>query len=179
MLTVYVKPIEYYDEKTNMFGNFNGETLCLEHSLLSISKWEAIWHKPFLIDDPKTKEETKSYIKCMTLNKVKDEMAYEFLTGKDYAKISEYIADSMTATTFTEQENKKGGNRGQVITSELIYYWMVSLQIPFEECQKWHLNRLLTLIKICSIKNQPDKKMSKSEIYAQNRALNAARRKRH
>lgn len=151
------------------------QTLKLEHSLVSISKWEAKWHKPFLMKKTKTTEETIDYVQCMTLTQNVDPNVYKALTQQLLAEVSAYIDASMTATTFSKHGNRSA-NR-EIITSEVIYYWMVTYQIPFE-CQKWHLSRLLTLINVCNVKNAPQKKMSNREIMAQNRALNAARRKR-
>lgn len=171
-----VKPIELYDEATEMFVMTKGvkeQTLQLEHSLISLSKWESKWCKAFLTNQEKTQEETIDYIRCMTLTSNVDPEAYKYLTEDNMRQIKAYIEAPMTATTFP---NDKGGKSGrEVVTAELIYYWMIALQIPFE-CQKWHINRLLTLIKVCNIKNTPPKKRSKREIMSQNAALNAARR---
>lgn len=173
MLKINVPRIELYDERNERFVDLEPFALSLEHSLVSISKWESKWHKPFLDDSVKTDEELKDYIRCMTLTQnVKPEF-YDYIPNSIVDQINSYIEDPMTATTIKSPE-KKGPNR-QVITNELIYYWMIQLNIPFE-CQKWHINRLLMLIQVCSIKNDP-KKMSKTDIYNQNRALNAARRK--
>ena len=173
MLKVTIPEVEYFDEKTQSFITIAKQTeLSLEHSLVSISKWEAKWHKPFLENNPpKTDEELKDYIRCMTLTQNVNPEIYDHIPLKVIEQINEYINDPMTATTFKEQ--KKPSRR--IVTSELIYYWMIALNIPFE-CQKWHLSRLLTLIRVCNEKADP-KKMSKSEIYAQNRRLNEARRK--
>ena len=178
-ITVPAQPgEELYVEQTNEFivtkGLSKEQTLQMEHSLVSLSKWESKWHIPFLGRDEKTFEQTIDYIRCMTLNKNVDPTVYKFLTKENIAAINEYIGDPMTATTFRE-ERVNGPNR-ETPTSELIYYWMIALNIPFE-CQKWHLNRLLTLIRVCNIKNQPPKKMSQREIMSRNAALNAARRK--
>jgi hypothetical protein len=148
--------------------------LQLEHSLVSLSKWESKWNKPFLSKDFKTHEETLDYIKCMTINQNIDPDVYNGLTSEHITMINNYIESPMTATTFSDSKQNKS-NR-EIITSELIYYWMIALNIPFE-CQKWHLNRLLTLIRVCNIKNAPPKKMSKRATASQYAALNAARRK--
>lgn len=172
MLTITVPERELYDDRTSEFIYVKSQTLQLEHSLVSISKWESKWHKPFLTNDSKTEAEMRDYIRCMTITQNVDPNVYLGLTRDNVIAIKRYIDDSMTATTFSSVEKKKSH---KIVTSELIYYWMVSLNIPFE-CQKWHLNRLLTLIHICDIKNAPAKKMSKREIMNRNRSLNALRR---
>lgn len=172
MLKIIVPGLEYYDEKENMFINYKDQTLQLEHSLVSISKWEAKWHKPFLSDKKKSPEEIIDYVRCMTITQNVSPDVYTRLTENNLIDINSYIENSMTATTFSN--DKRSGGR-EIITSEIIYYWMISFNIPFE-CQKWHLNRLLTLIKVCNIKNSPPKKMSKTEMMNRNRALNAARK---
>ena len=176
MLQVTVPKREFWDERKQEFVQFKGQALSLEHSLVSISKWESKWHKPFLGKDQKTKEEVIDYIRCMTLTQNVDPLTFECLTTDNIKIISDYISDSMTATWFPKS-GSQGPVKGEIVTSELIYYWMVALNIPFE-CQKWHLNRLLTLVRICNEKNKPPKKMSKNAILKQNSALNAARRQR-
>lgn len=174
MLEIVIPETEQWDEVNQEFITSNRQILRLEHSLVSLSKWESKWKKPFLSNKEKTYEETIDYIKCMTLTQNVNDTVYNLLDKDNIEKINKYIGDPMTATTFKEDPNKKGGR--EIITSELIYYWMISLNIPFE-CQKWHLNRLLTLIKVCGIKNQPPKKMSKKDVMSRNAALNSARRK--
>lgn len=174
MLLIEIPIPEGWDEVKEEFVPAEVKTLSLEHSLVSLSKWESKWNKPFLGKDEKTFEETLDYIKCMTLTKNVDPSVYEHLTSENIKQIDEYIGAKMTATTFSQEPG--GKKNSEIITSELIYYWMIALQIPFE-CQKWHLNRLLTLIRVCNIKNQPPKKMSRREIMSRNAALNAARRK--
>ena len=176
MLQITIPPGEMWDEIHSEFVSTKGQTLTLEHSLVSLSKWESKWHKPFLSKEPKTQIETIDYIKCMTLTQNVDPNIYQFITRDNINEINAYIDNPMTATTFSDRENKKP-NRN-IITAEIIYYWMIALNVPME-CQKWHLNRLLTLIKVCDIKNQPDKKMSRNEVLSRNKALNAARRKQH
>lgn len=172
MLTITIPARELYDEKSQTFFNTKEQTLRLEHSLVSISKWESKWRKAFLKKDEKTNEEIIDYIKCMTITQNVDPNVYNFLTRSNINKIIEYIDNPMTATTFANNENN---NSREVITSELIYYWMISFNIPME-CQRWHLNRLLTLIRVCSIKNTPPKKMNKREVANRYAKLNAARR---
>lgn len=174
MLQITIPGIELWDESREIFTQTKEQTLQLEHSLVSLSKWESKWCKAFLSKQEKTYEETIDYIKCMTITQNVDPNVYNNLPKSIIDKITEYIEAPMTATYFSKEQSS-GNNREQV-TSELIYYWMIALNIPFE-CQKWHLNRLLTLIRVCNIKNQPPKKMSKRAIMSRNAALNAARRK--
>lgn len=174
MLTVIVPESELFDSAKNEFIYVKEQTLKLEHSLLSVSKWEAKWKKPFLGKESKTWDETIDYIRCMTINSNVDPVVYKNMPRKVIERINNYIDDPMTATTFRE-DNKRGG--GEIITSEIIYYWMVNFNIPFE-CEKWHLNRLLTLVKVCSIKSDASqKKMKKNEILAQNNKINEMRRR--
>ena len=173
MLQITLPAIEQWDEEKQEFVQTKGQTLQLEHSLVSLSKWESKWNKPFLTKEAKTQEETLHYIKCMTINQHVDPDVYNGLTLEHIDAINKYIEAPMTATTFREDKQNKP-NR-EIITAELIYYWMIALQIPFE-CQKWHLNRLLTLIRVCNIKNSPGKKMSKRATASQYAQLNAARR---
>ena len=178
-ITILAQPDrEYYDESKDEFVSIKGlkkdQKLQLEHSLVSLSKWESKWHKPFLGKDDKTFDETIDYIKCMTLTKNVDERVYDFISEENMKTINEYIANPMTATTISNH-GPKGRNK-EIMTSELIYYYMIALNIP-NEFEKWHLNRLMMLIQVCSIKNQPPKKMSRRDIMSRNAALNAARRK--
>lgn len=175
MLRITIPAAELWDEAKQEFVTTKEQTLQLEHSLVSLSKWESKWHKAFLGKQEKTSEEILDYIRCMTITQnVKPEI-YKFFTNENIQQINDYIAAPMTATYFSN-ENQGGINR-EIVTSELIYYWMIALNIPFE-CQKWHLNRLLTLIKVCNIKNTPPKKMSRQQIMSRNAALNAARRQK-
>lgn len=169
---------ELWDEANERFIGIPAQKeqiLCLEHSLISISKWESKWCKPFFSKDAKTYEETVDYVRCMTITQNVKPEVYACLTEENINAINEYIQAPMTATTFSTPQTKT--INGEQVTAELIYYWMVALNIPFE-CEKWHINRLITLVQVCNIKNQPPKKMSKNEIRSRNAALNAARRKR-
>ena len=175
MLTITIPAREFYDEAEEMFVNTSEYVLSLEHSLLSISKWESKWHKPFLAknkDDVRTNEEMMDYIKCMTLNRNVPEMVYDALTPQNLIEINNYINDPMTATTIKGGFNR-GTGRNEIITSEVIYYWMVAFQIPFE-CEKWHINRLLMLVKVCNAMNNP-KKNTRPDLAARQK-LNQARR---
>lgn len=176
MLSITIPKQRLWNEATEQFINIPQKTLQLEHSLVSLSKWESKWGKPFLDEKTaKTAEETLDYVRCMTLTQNVDPVVYYGLTPENFDEIDRYIQAPMTATWFSDKNNKRYSR--QIITAELIYYWMVAQQIPFE-CQKWHLNRLITLIRVCAEMNQPKKNMSKRDIMAQNAALNAARRAR-
>lgn len=175
MLDLVIPAQELYDEERNEFITLSKDQhLRLEHSLVSLSKWESKWCKPFLTKDPKTIPETIDYIKCMTITQNVDPVVYLCLNNKCIDLVNDYIEAPMTATTFSQQQNN---GPKEIVTAEIIYYWMIALNIPFE-CQKWHLNRLLTLINVCNIKNSPEKKMPTREIYERNRALNEARKKK-
>lgn len=166
---------EGWDAENEEFVESKVQALQLEHSLVSLSKWESKWCKPFFSTDDKTYEEVLDYIKCMTLTQNVKPEVYNYLTEKNITEITDYINAPMTATTFNETSTK--GRSRDVITSELIYYWMITFNIPVD-FQKWHINRLLTLIRVCEIKNSPGKKMSSKEIMSQYAALNAARKKK-
>ena len=172
MLKITIPGREMFNDKTQEFLTTKTYVIQLEHSLVSISKWESKWNKPFLSKEEKSVNETLDYIRCMTITQNIDPIVYEGLTEKNIKDINAYIDLPMTATTFSDN---KGSMNRETITSELIYYWMTSLSIPME-CQRWHLNRLLTLIRVCNVKNQPNKKMSKRELMQRNASLNAARR---
>lgn len=173
MLYITVPENELWNEETQEFIQVKETKLQLEHSLVSLSKWESKWHKSFFSKKAKTFEETIDYVKCMTITQNVKPEVYLFLTKENLEAINDYIDDSMTATTFFEEKQNGGNNEG--VTAELIYYWMIALNIPFE-CQKWHINRLLTLIRVCNIKNQPPKKMGKGEQLRRQAELNARRR---
>lgn len=179
MLQITIPASEVFNDETQEFISTKEHKLCLEHSLVSISKWESKWCKPFLVDNEKTNEEILDYIRCMTLTQNVDPKIYMSLTKDNLKDINDYIAAPMTATTFGKDPTaKKGTKKREIITSEVIYYAMVAYNIPFDPCQKWHINRLITLIRIAEIKNRPPKKMGKKNTASQNRALNAARRQR-
>lgn len=173
MLQIEVPDTECFDENSSEFVMINGRTLHLEHSLISLSKWESKWHKPFLEKKERTMEETIDYIRCMSLDKNVDENVYFGLTDENIEDINKYIDDPMTATWFNDQDTPS--NR-RITTAEVIYAQMVKAGIPFE-CEKWHLNRLMTLLRVCAIENSDSsKKMTRNQILQQNRELNEKRR---
>lgn len=176
MLQISIPGAELFDEKTNKFIMVKGTTLQLEHSLVSVSKWESRWKTHYIGNTDITQEMSIDYVRCMTTTQNVDPRIYDYLTEKNLKDIKAYIEDPMTATTFKKQNKPPSRS---IITAEIIYYWMVALQIPFDPCQKWHLNRLMTLIRVCDEKNSPKKKMSKRDAMAQQRSLNAARRAKH
>lgn len=173
MHKIVVKGREFFDERTEEFVSTKDTVLCLEHSLISVSKWESKWHKPFLSTQNKTEEEMLDYIRCMTITQNVDNNVYYGLSQDNLMEIKNYMEDPMTATWFNDKNNPKSKQKS--VTAELIYYWMISLGIPIE-LEKWHLNRLLTLIRVCNLENAPKKKMKRGDILKQNTALNQARR---
>lgn len=176
-ITIPATVIEEYDEQSNTFIYTETEkeqTLCLEHSLASLSKWESKWHKPFISKKEKTDEELLDYVKCMTLDEDVDPNIYSRLTKANFDAIEKYIGNPMTATTFSDTQNKKHSR--EVITAEIMYHWMVSLNIPFDPCEEWHLNRLITLVRVCNIKNTPPKKRGGKATALEHARLNAARK---
>jgi hypothetical protein len=173
MLTVIIEGDELYDEEKNEFQTVNDVVIDLEHSLLSVSKWESKYQKPFLTSGEKTAEEIFDYLKAMVVTPNLDLDVLSKCSQKVIDQIQKYIDSSQSATTFGIMPERRGPS--EVITSELIYYWMVAFNIPFE-CESWHLNRLFSLIRICNIKNSKPKKMSRNELAQRNRDLNARRK---
>ena len=173
MLTITIPSYELFNDVTQEFISEDERVIQLEHSLLSISEWESRWNKPFLSNMEKTSNEIIDYVRCMTLTEGVPETAYLYINSEQYKLINDYIAAPMTATTISEPPGKASK---EIMTSELLYYYMIAANIPFE-CERWHLNRLLTLIRICSIKSQPEKKRPINEVMKSNAALNAARKK--
>lgn len=180
MLTITVPEFEGFNESSQSFFKVKETTLQLEHSLISLKAWEQKWHKPFLGDrkgTEKSKEEVIDYIRCMTINKNNvDPLVYYVIPMKVMEQITNYIQDPMTATWFNDNETigmqKK---KTEVVTAEIIYWWMIELGIPVE-FEKWHLNTLLTLIRVISIKRDSANKKGKKMTSAERSALNARRR---
>ena len=175
MLRIVIPGTELWDSKKQEFISTESQTLELEHSLASLYEWESKWHKSFLFSKNNTDEEVMDYVRCMTITPNVDPNVYSCLSAENVRQINDYINDSMTATTFSKDDSNKKGK--EIVTAEIIYHWMISANVPFE-CQHWHLNRLITLLRVCSIKNGPATKMSKRDVMAQNAALNAARKKK-
>ena len=172
---IHVPEQEFFNNETQTFLNLKETTFKIEHSLVAIAKWESKWHVAFLDDKvEKTDEMIIDYIKCMTISQNVDPEIYNHLPQETIKEINDYIGDPMTATTFRNVNN--GPGNGEFITNEIVYYWMIAQNIPLE-CEKWHFNRLMTLIRVCSEKNTPGKKMNQRDILKQNRALNEARKK--
>lgn len=179
MLIIEIPERELFNEETQEFIKVKATSIQLEHSLISISKWESKWHKPFISEEQKTSEEFLDYIRCMTITQNVDKNVYNALTSRNLNDISSYIDNPMTATTVSSFQNDKNrASRKERVTSELIYYWMVAYNINFE-CEKWHLNRLLMLIRICKIKNSDPKKLSRSQILERNKAINEANKAKY
>lgn len=176
MLRLTILGDEYFDDETQQFVTRGDVTLELEHSLVSLSKWEASYEKPFLGPDEKTPEETLGYVLAMLQTPGVSLDVISRLNPENIQEINNYIDSKMSATWFKDSQGKAGSR--EVITAELIYYWMIALNIPLE-WERRHLNQLFTLIRVLNEKNQPEKKLSKAEIAARNRALNAERKAKH
>lgn len=173
MLPILIPEQELFDSNTNEFYTIKERKIRLEHSLISISKWESKWKRSFIDKPPAKQDEIFSYIKFMLLDNDVSDDALKGLTQKNISDIFEYINDPMSATTVTNSKN--GKTKKEILTSEVIYAYMAIYGIPFS-CEKWHLNRLIKLIQVCADKNNPPEKMGKNDIFKQNRSLNAARR---
>jgi len=171
VLDLYIPGKEFWNSELQEFIYTKDITLHLKHSLVSLTRWEQHYKRRFLDDGPKNEEEYRFYIQCMTLNKDVDPLVYTVLQEDDIKKVTDYLHDSMTATTLPKQNNNRSNS--EKLSSELIYYYMSALNIPFE-CEKWFLNNLIILISIASIKNNPQEKKSKPS-WSSIRALNAAR----
>lgn len=172
MLTITIPPMETFDDETQMFRSVDGVVLELEHSLAALSEWESKWEKPFLGETDKSTEETFSYILCMSQTPGLSVETLFRLSQDNVKAINDYIEAKMTATTFSSLPGRP--NR-QIVTAEIIYHWMIALNIPLE-CEHWHLNKLFTLVKVLNEKNSPPKKMSVAEAQAEQRRLNKQRR---
>ena len=179
MLRLKIPAAELWNEKTNEFEYTKPVELELEHSLVSLSKWESFYEKPFLNNEGLTDKETLYYIECMCITQDIDPEVFNFLTDKNIQQVNSYISKKHTATWFsdTPKENVSNGADKTVVTSEIIYYWMISLGVPFE-AQFWNLNRLLTLIRVLNIKNKPPEKLTKEEAIARVRDINAKHRQK-
>jgi hypothetical protein len=173
MLKLFVAGTEYFDDETQTFETVGGVEIELEHSLLSVSKWESKFQKPFLSRTQRTREEVLAYVEAMIVTPDYPLDIIGRLDQDNLEAINKHIESKESATTFGSMPERPG--RGEVITAELVYYWMVAFNIPFE-CERWHLNRLFALIRICNIKNSKPTKMSRHEVLARNRELNAKRK---
>jgi hypothetical protein len=173
-IDIVIPEREFFDENKQEFVTDKSQVITLEHSLISISKWEAKWHKPFLDEKrEKTDEEFIDYVRCMSLSKIPD-IYYKNISEVNKLEIMQYIRDPQTATWFAE--DKMPPPSSKIITNEVIYSWMIQNEIPFDPCQKWHINHLLTLIRVCSLDQMPAKKMSPMDVFKQNASLNKMRR---
>lgn len=179
MLEIITDDVELFDRDREEFVTVKSAKLQLEHSLISVKKWEQKWQKPFLGSNDRTYEEICDYVRCMTINNNVDPMVYKMLDQKTIKKVLDYMGDPMTATTINEKLLTINGlkkNSREAITAEIIYYWMIALSIPIEPFEKWHLNQLLTLIKVVNVKNGKTPKPNKKEAARERARLNAQRR---
>lgn len=176
MLTIQIPELELFDEETAKFSIAEAQTLVLEHSLVSLSKWESKWEKPFLSHERKTLEETYGYISCMGVGEDIPEELVQRISEDQFQEINDYIEKKMTATWFTNLPASQSSR--ETITAEIIYYWMIALQIP-TEYEIWHLNKLFTLIKVVNEKNKPTKKMDRKTAASEQRRINELRRQQY
>lgn len=182
MLEIVLTEIELFNDEAQEFVTITKPLkVKLEHSLISVSKWESIWEIPFHPGPgqpkEKTREQIESYVRCMIIGEL-DPPIFRYFIAHHGAEIQRYIESPQTATKIFRNGKSSGARGGRTITSELIYYWMTIFKIPVE-FEKWHLNRLLALIDVCNVEQKGGKKMSKSEILRQNRAINDARRQKY
>lgn len=176
MFQLKLPEIEHYDEQKLRFVTYQSLDLNLEHSLVSLSKWESFYEKPFITTTDKTPAEFLAYANMMIVDELQgDTRPIKFLRDEDVVALSNYIQSNQTATWFTERPGSTQRNQSETVTAEIIYYWMVAHTIPFE-CQYWHLNRLITLVKVCNLKQEKPKKMSRRDLMSKNAALNAQRK---
>lgn len=173
MIRIVIEGIEVFNDEDQTFDTIDGAVLDLEHSLISLSKWESKHQKPFLSSGERTREEVFDYLKAMIVTPNVDPDVLNHCSPEDLESIQKYIDSTQSATTFGTMPERRGP--GEVITSELIYYWMVAYSIP-SEYQYWHLNRLFALIRICNIKNSKPTKVSRTEIAKRNREINEQRK---
>lgn len=179
MIELTIKEERFFNEQTEEFVTIPGTILRLEHSLASVREWESVWHKPFLDDKEKTMAEILDYMQYMCLDKVEDPRVFSVIRESDIQKVIAYIQNPMTATWFSNNNRIGASVRSrETITAEIIYYWMFTLNVPLE-LENWHLNQLLTLLKVMNIKNGGEKKMSKREAAEQRMRLNKIRRKQY
>lgn len=175
MFVFRVPSCELFDDETETFIQRPEYVLRLEHSLLSISKWESNWKKPFLSKDRKlTDIEFLDYIQCMSVYEPIPSEVLLSLDGETILAINNYINESRTATWFSNDDEKPSS---RVVTSELIYHWMIQANIPIE-CETWHFSRLLTLIRVIGEETATKKKPTQAELAAKHARLNKARRKK-
>ena len=174
MLQLEIGALDLFEEETSTFYVLDPTTIQMEHSLLSISRWEAEWKKPFFAREAHTEEQWISYFKYMTITRNVDPLVYTYLSEANRKAITDYISDPMTATSV----NNGTSSSNSIVTSEVIYGWLVSLQIPFE-VEKWHINRLTMLVQVVNASMSKGKKLPMSEVYSQQREINAMRRAAH
>ena len=176
MFPLHIKEIEMWDSRKEEFIYIKPQTILLEHSLVSISKWEMRYGRSFLSKGPSTRNEKIDYVRCMTITQNVSPDVYNGITDAQIKQIYDYMDHPMSATKIYNSNSKTSADRSKTVTSEQIYSWMIEFGVPFE-CQKWHLNRLLTLIRVCEINSRPPKKQSKNDIYRQNASLNEQRKR--
>ena len=176
MLEIDIAENEMYLPGSNRFVTIPACTLTLEHSLISLAKWESKWNIPYFDYSDKTMAQNLDYIRCMAIGKIKNDTTFDALSPENITTITDYINAPMTATTFQKKNHSK--NKKEIVTAETIYARMFAHRIPME-CEKWHLNRLLTLLRVCDLQNSPREKMTKQQTASWNAQQNAVRRAKY
>lgn len=178
MLEVIIPEDEFYDQSTNKFITIPSCKIVIEHSLISVAKWESKWHMPYLSDSPRSPIQELDYIKCMIIGSIPNDLTLKTLSAENIKLIRDYINNPMTATTFQKNSKSTGRGKKENTTAETIYAHMFAHSIPID-CQKWHLNRLLTLLRVCDLKNSPRDKMTKKQTAMWNAEQNALRKAKY
>lgn len=176
MITIHFEEMEYYDEQLNRFYTLPPKVVNFEYSLAAVAEWEAIWKIPLLNTELGVDSDMfLSLAMCMSDDR---ELLEYYLDDTEKAELHKYLSDSQTATTINSSQNGNTTGRGKVYTAEEIYALMFMNGIPIE-WESRNLNRLLVILRIISIYQNPPKKMSQQDVMKQNARLNRERKNKY
>lgn len=170
-LTIHIPETELWDETREVFVHVKEQTLTLEYSLVNVSKWESRWQKIFLSPEEKTEEQKRDFVYCMICNENTDPNVIYAFTEEDFKKVDRYISTSQSAAIIPEEKTNEPKSN-ELLSTDLIYYYLAQMQVPYIPTQDWHLSRVMSLIRIGSFKNKPEKKLNKQEAVAQVESIN-------